>query len=425
MSNEVRSITTKSGCKIVFDDNAKSVLVEDPSGNKFLMDGAGNIEVNAPKNMTFTVGENFTLNVGKNMNTTIGNDNTISVTNDNMILVQNNHTLNANDYGQTLKGNYTQAIQGNKKVEITGKLDETSDSYTHFAQSGDVIIQSANISKLLGKKDALVNKTGFQKPRYFIEDVSDKKEGKKRQEESKKTLVQELHDDILTKLNPSKYTDNERKYVEGALKHIDFLVDENVNFVKEAVMWEGLYDGKLNIRESKETSKDDLKITLFHEYLHHVNYMEKIYPYRYSDETSRKIFQMDDDCYTFKEPSMNDVFYDFIVFNDKVNDPDWQYSSYEDIKSDKQKQEVLNYKKDNIDNYQIQCKDGTYKPSNYYRDEIAVYTICLRENHNLFVFSDKKENMVYKPNLKNYYDVLQRSMDYEKRNNYDEKGYSK
>ncbi|ATA90302.1 hypothetical protein ACI75Y_12655 [Capnocytophaga stomatis] len=49
-------------------------------------------------------------------------------------------------------------------------------AYYHIAQSGDVIIQSANISKLLGKKDALVNKTGFQKPRYFIEDVSDKKE---------------------------------------------------------------------------------------------------------------------------------------------------------------------------------------------------------------------------------------------------------
>lgn len=30
ISNDVRSITTKSGCKIVFDDNAKSILVEDP-----------------------------------------------------------------------------------------------------------------------------------------------------------------------------------------------------------------------------------------------------------------------------------------------------------------------------------------------------------------------------------------------------------
>lgn len=108
-------------------------------------------------------------------------------------------------------------------VTVTGNLEETSAAYYHTAQSGDVIIQSANISKLLDKVDAKVNKTSFQKPRCFIEDVSDRKEQKEQQEEEE-TLVQELHDDIIAKLSPAKYTGNERKYVEGALKHIDFLV---------------------------------------------------------------------------------------------------------------------------------------------------------------------------------------------------------
>lgn len=157
-SNNVRSITTKSGCKIVFDDNDESILVEDPSGNKFFMDGSGNIEVNAPKNMTLTVGEDFTLNIGKNMNTTIGNNNTISVGNDNILLVENNHSLEATNYGQTLKENYNQNVRGNKEVSITGNLKETSGAYYHTAQNGDVIIQSSNISKLLGKVDAKVNK---------------------------------------------------------------------------------------------------------------------------------------------------------------------------------------------------------------------------------------------------------------------------
>ncbi|WP_444542223.1 bacteriophage T4 gp5 trimerisation domain-containing protein, partial [Capnocytophaga stomatis] len=203
----VRSITTKSGCKIVFDDNAKSVLVEDPSGNKFFMDGAGNIEVKAPKNMTFTVGEDFNLNVGNNMNATVGNNHTMSVTNDNMLLVQNNHTLEANNYGQTLQGNYNQSIQGKKLVAVTGNMEETSAAYYHTAQSGNVIIQSANISKLLGKKDALVNKTGFQKPRYFIEDVSDKKEGKKQQitkcylTSKKGKILDEVRADMLVYLH--------------------------------------------------------------------------------------------------------------------------------------------------------------------------------------------------------------------------------
>ncbi len=126
--------------------------------------------------MTFTVGEDFNLSVGNNMNATIGNNHTMSVTNDNMLLVQNNHTLEANNYGQTLQGNYNQSIQGKKLVAVTGNMEETSAAYYHTAQSGNVIIQSANISKLLGKVDAFVNKSGFQKPRYFIEDVSDKRE---------------------------------------------------------------------------------------------------------------------------------------------------------------------------------------------------------------------------------------------------------
>ncbi len=373
--------------------------------------------------MTFTVGKDFNLSVGNNMNATVGNNHTMSVTNDNMLLVQNNHTLEANNYGQTLQGNYNQSIQGKKLVAVTGNMEETSAAYYHTAQSGNVIIQSANISKLLGKVDAFVNKSGFQKPRYFIEDVSDKKEKSEKQRgEQKKTLVQELHDDIIAKLKPANYTGNERKYVEGALKHIDFLVDENVNFVKEAI-WSGLYDGKLNIKDDGETTRDDLKVTIFHEYLHHVNYMEKIYPYRYSDESKRQIFQIEDECYIFREATMDEVFYDFIVLTYKVDDPNWQYTFYEEIKSDKQRQEVQRYKKENEEKFQKKCKKGNYYPSNYYRDEITVHTICLKENHSLFIFSDKKENLGYKRNLLSYKEELEKSIDYEKRKNHSEQGY--
>ncbi|ATA68068.1 hypothetical protein CGC48_05130 [Capnocytophaga cynodegmi] len=64
-------------------------------------------------------------------------------------------------------------------VNISGNLEETSSAYYHTAQSGDVIIQSADISKFLGKVDAKVNKTSFQKPRCFIEDVNDRKRKKR------------------------------------------------------------------------------------------------------------------------------------------------------------------------------------------------------------------------------------------------------
>ena len=157
VSNNIRSITTKSGCKIVFNDEAKSILIEDPSGNKFFMDGKGNIDVNAPKNISFTAGEditmkatkNITLNADQNYNLTTGNNMSTKVGNDSNTNIANRQTYSS--------GNYTENVRGNKKVVITGDLDETTSSYNHKAISGDATIQSAGVSKVLGKKDALVN----------------------------------------------------------------------------------------------------------------------------------------------------------------------------------------------------------------------------------------------------------------------------
>lgn len=239
-----------------------------------------------------------------------------------------------------------------------------------------------------------------------------------------KSIVKELHDDIIKKLSPNKYIGNERKYVEGALKHIDFLVDENVIFSQDEGLWEGLYNGKIKIREDESFPRDDIKITIFHEFLHHVNYMEKIFPYRYQKEEERAIFSMQDDCYTFGETDMEDILTDYMNDNwDTYSDEKWN-KLYKDLGEEEQKI-LLDYKNKNIDKYKEHCQEGTYRPSNYYRDEIAVYTICLRENHNLFVFSDNKENNKYIPNLKSYKKILQNSIDFEHKNNYNEIGFKK
>ncbi|QYS92122.1 DUF2345 domain-containing protein [Flavobacterium covae] len=70
--NDVKAIHTRSGTKIILNDAQGSVFIEDPSGNTWTMDGHGNINVNAPKNMIFTAGEDMIINVGKNMSTTVG-----------------------------------------------------------------------------------------------------------------------------------------------------------------------------------------------------------------------------------------------------------------------------------------------------------------------------------------------------------------
>ncbi|QBA20397.1 DUF2345 domain-containing protein [Chryseobacterium indologenes] len=67
INNHLKSIQTRSGNKVIFNDQEGSIFIEDPSGNTYLMDGKGNIVVNAPKNITFTAGENVQINAGKNI----------------------------------------------------------------------------------------------------------------------------------------------------------------------------------------------------------------------------------------------------------------------------------------------------------------------------------------------------------------------
>lgn len=71
--NEVKAIHTRSGTKIVLNDAEGSVKIEDPSGNIYQMDGQGNINVNAPKNIIFTAGENLDVQVGNNLTFNVGN----------------------------------------------------------------------------------------------------------------------------------------------------------------------------------------------------------------------------------------------------------------------------------------------------------------------------------------------------------------
>ncbi|WP_428230107.1 type VI secretion system Vgr family protein [Flavobacterium sp.] len=93
--NDMKVIRTRSGIIIVFNDADGSVLIQDPSGNKYLMDGNGNMEFEAPKNMTFNAGGNITMNAGQNLTTNVG--------------------VNKTD---TVGGNYTETITGSKFLSI-------------------------------------------------------------------------------------------------------------------------------------------------------------------------------------------------------------------------------------------------------------------------------------------------------------------
>ena len=93
--NDLKVIRTRSGIIIILNDADGSVLIQDPSGNKYFMDGNGSMEFDAPKNMTFNAGENINMNAGQNMTTNVG--------------------VNKTD---TIGGNYTETITGSKYLSI-------------------------------------------------------------------------------------------------------------------------------------------------------------------------------------------------------------------------------------------------------------------------------------------------------------------
>ena len=74
IDNHLRSIQTKSGIKILMNDNDRSVRIEDPSGNTYFMDGKGNINITAPNKITMNATDihmnaynNLEMNVSNNV----------------------------------------------------------------------------------------------------------------------------------------------------------------------------------------------------------------------------------------------------------------------------------------------------------------------------------------------------------------------
>ena len=136
--NHMRSIQTKSGIKVLMNDNEKSVTILDPSGNTYFMDGAGNIEVTAPNNMTFTAGKNMNINVGENMNTSVGKDQSNSIANNISTSAGNNIAISAgNDIMETATGN---------RMEISNNRTEMVDNdYSRQSSTSDIFANNASL----------------------------------------------------------------------------------------------------------------------------------------------------------------------------------------------------------------------------------------------------------------------------------------
>lgn len=119
-NNTIKSIFTRSGIQIVFNDDEKSLHIEDPSGNTWDMDGKGNIMVNAPENITITAGKDINMSAGKNINTSAGENNNLSTGKDNTLNIGNNSI-------QNIGANHSLTVVGNVQEYIQGSLNSTTE----------------------------------------------------------------------------------------------------------------------------------------------------------------------------------------------------------------------------------------------------------------------------------------------------------
>ena len=125
--NDQKVIHTRSGTKMIFNDAQGSIFIEDPSGNTWLMDGQGNISVNAPNDMNITVGKNLNINVGNNMSTSVGINMTETVGVDRMATVgMMSNTFVGGNSTLNVTGNMMEFIQGNLESHSEKERQESS-----------------------------------------------------------------------------------------------------------------------------------------------------------------------------------------------------------------------------------------------------------------------------------------------------------
>ena len=153
--NDKKVIHTRSGTKIILNDAEGSIFIEDPSGNTYLMDGNGNINVNAPKNFTLNAGENITMTAGKDVSVSAGN-NISNSANDNITSVA------GTDIVQTAAGEIRETSdmrtedvakefkrQAQISNEVAGEVSVFSEKENMTMQSGKIVeFNSAEKSKL-------------------------------------------------------------------------------------------------------------------------------------------------------------------------------------------------------------------------------------------------------------------------------------
>lgn len=155
IDNHLKSIQTRSGIRILLNDNEGSVTILDPSGNSYFMDGKGNINMKAPKNFTLNAGENINITAGKEITIDAGASISSSANEDIVSTAGKDIMQTASGDISESSDNRTELVdkefkrQSETSNEIAGEISMFSEMENMTMQSGKIVeFNSAEKSKL-------------------------------------------------------------------------------------------------------------------------------------------------------------------------------------------------------------------------------------------------------------------------------------
>ena len=152
-ANHKKSLTTRSGSTVTFDDTAHTILLQTTRANKIFIDelngtitissaeevnvNTKNVNINASENMNVNVGKNFTMQVGEDSNVAIGGNSSIGVDGNATVQVQENLSTK-------VVGDVTHHIEGSMNQEIVNE--------SYLLSHGNMSIESDEILKIKSLK---------------------------------------------------------------------------------------------------------------------------------------------------------------------------------------------------------------------------------------------------------------------------------
>ena len=156
-ANHKKSLTTRSGSTVTFDDTARTILLQTTRANKIFIDerngtitissaeevnvNTKNVNINASENMNVNVGKNFTMQVGEDSNVAIGGDSSMNI---------------QGNLSSFVSKDVTSHVEGDTTHYFKGALNITSEEDTSIHSFAEIKMESEDETNIASKKNMYI-----------------------------------------------------------------------------------------------------------------------------------------------------------------------------------------------------------------------------------------------------------------------------